>query len=167
MKQEELFLARVRNRADDRGLMAELRSLLNPNLRMRGWSAMATIGRLGDKPMETLAGLFAFYPQSYQEEKSFSFGVSCRILAEKRRKKGTADHESPLDVRFRRLLACEQREDVCRLLPEFVRGMKVEGIPVDYDTLYRDVRFWNDRVRERWAIDYWSSKEKEEQRVSD
>lgn len=167
MKQEESFLAKIRSRQDDRGLMAELRALLNPNLRMRGWRAMAAIGELGNKPMETLAGLFAFYPQEFQAESSFSFGVSCHILAEKRRKQETTDHESPLDVRFRRLLACEQREDVCRLLPEFVRGMKVEGIPVDYDTLYRDVRFWNDRVRERWAIDYWRSKEKEEQHVPD
>lgn len=166
MKQEESFLSTIRSRQDDRGLMAELRALLNPNLRMRGWSAMASVGRLGDKPMETVAGLFAFYPQAYQAEQERSFGISCRALAAARRKKENAEQESPLDVRFRRLLSCEHRDDVCRLLPEFVRGMKAEGISLDYDTLYRHVRFWSDRVKEQWAMDYWSPGGKEDQNVS-
>lgn len=117
--------------------------------------------------METVAGLFAFYPQAYQAELERSFGVSCRALAAARRKNENAEQESPLDVRFRRLLSCEYRDDVCRLLPEFVRGMKAEGISLDYDTLYRHVRFWSDRVKEQWAMDYWSHGGKEDQNVSD
>lgn len=170
MKNPEQYkkdLAFLRSRSDDRGLMAELRCLLNKNLRMRGWSAVGRFGGIGDRAVETVSGLYALYPQEYKEV-SFSFGVSCKRLASRRRKGESQadDAHSPLDVRFRRLLSCVDRDNLCRMLPDFVRGMKSEGIAVDYDRLYNDIYYWGDRVRERWAADYWGQSGKEDYDVS-
>lgn len=158
----------LRKHGDDRGLMAELRCLLNKNLRFRGWSAVGRFGGIGERAVETVSGLFALYPQAYREQ-PFSFGVSCKRLAACRRKGDSQadDAHSPLDLRFRRLLACVDRDALCRMLPDFVRGMKTEGIAVDYDLLYRDIYYWGDRVREHWAADYWGRTGKEAADVSD
>ena len=161
-------LGYLRTHGEDRGLMAELRCLLNRNLRMRGWAAVGRIGGIGDRAVETVSGLYALYPQAFKEN-AFSFGVSCKRLAFRRRK-GDAqadDAHSPLDIRFRRLLACDGRPALCDMLPDFVRGMKAEGIAVDYDSLYKDIYYWGDRVREKWAADYWGKAGKEVSDVSD
>lgn len=166
-KQEE-FLATLRGQQDNRGLMAELRCLLNKNLRMRGWAAIARLGRIGHRPTETISGLFAYYPQPFYEN-VIPFGRSCRQLANIRKKsaEGADDAHSPLDVRVRRLLACDSKESICSLLPDLVRGMKNENVRIDYDTLFRDLIFWDDSIREKWARDYWSAARKEDDNVSD
>lgn len=46
---------------EDKGAMAELRCLLNPNLKHRGWQIVGQMGGIGDFATETTAGLFALH----------------------------------------------------------------------------------------------------------
>ncbi len=143
------WLLSVKN---DRGTMAELRCLLNPNLRHRGWQAISRIGGLGNTAYELVAGLFAMHPM--HDSGLANFGTSCRWLAA-RNNRGAQDSSAPLDTRFRRLLDAD-RSELAELLPTLVRHLKSESIPVNYDTLLQDLRFWSEPVLTRWAQEYWN-----------
>lgn len=141
---------------DDRGTMAELRCLLNRHLRPRGWQAIAPVGGIGDPVKETIAGLFATHPLNC-DQPDYHFGTACRRLASCRQKTVSSESkaESPLDARFRRLLSAD-RLTLCSRLVDIVLGFKAENIPVNYASLAADLIYWGDRVRERWAQQYWA-----------
>lgn len=150
----------IRRYKDDRGAMAALRCLLNPEQRFRAWQLIAGINGIGNTAIETVAGLYALHPEEKVDE-DYHFGSACKQLAFDR-KKQQVDDESPFDKRFRRLLACDSREELRAHLKDIVRGMKSSGIPVNYASLYDDICWWGDRVRERWAIQYWQKPFKKE-----
>ena len=100
---------------------------------------------------ETVAGLWATDPQSHRAGAG-NFGVTCRKLR--------GDHES-FDLRFRRLLDCGSREELCERIVPVGLTAQSKGIAVDYDELFRDLRFYaadgRDLVRVRWAQAYWGT----------
>lgn len=169
MKNEEKsqrLLTYLRSVKDDAGTMAELRCLLNPNMRSRGWRAIARAGGIGDVVMETISGLYAKHPV----ESNRSFGRVCRELASARKKTAKEKTEdadaSPFDRRFRRLLA-SGREEACAQLYGIISGLKAEDIGVDYEGICTDLFYWGDRVKERWAQDYWGNEKEEADDVSE
>lgn len=155
------FLRRSR---DNRGVMASLRCLLNESQRFRGWQCIAQIDGIGCIQVETVAGLYALHPME-KEDENYNFGDACRILSATRRtEKDSAD--SPFDKRFRRLLSCNSKYELCKHLTSVVMGLKAADVPVNYVSLFDDIAKWGDFVRERWAIHYWSNR-KEVDDVSD
>lgn len=156
-----LFLHRSR---ENRGMMASLRCLLKDSQRFRGWQCIAHLGGIGCIAVETVAGLYALHPME-KEDESYNFGDACRGLAASRRTtKETTD--SPFDKRFRRLLSCNSKAELCVHLSDVVRGMKAADVPINYESLFDDIAKWGDFVRERWAIHYWSDR-KDDADVSD
>lgn len=145
---------------EDKGAMSSLRSLLSNTQRYRGWSYIGKVNGIGDICVETIAGLYALHPMECNE-KNYNFGDACKKLAQKR-SGSLSSEDSPFDRRFRRLLACSSREEICALLPEVIRGMKAEEIAVNYESLYVDIRRWNANQAEKWAEHYWSSKQEDE-----
>ncbi|MBQ9830116.1 MAG: type I-E CRISPR-associated protein Cse2/CasB [Akkermansia sp.] len=151
---------------DNRGAMAALRCLLKPEQCFRGWQHVAAIDGIGDVAIETVAGLYALHPHEKTDEE-YNFGDACRRLAVNRKTMEISE-ESPFDRRFRRLLSCDTRSELRLHLADIVRGMKASEVPVNYESLYRDIKYWGSRVRERWAIHYWSNRTgKEVENVSD
>lgn len=141
--------------AEFKRAMAELRCLLNPNLKHRGWQIVGQMGGIGDFATETTAGLFALH-RIHSSENNKNVGSSCRVL----RDKSNEDGKNPLDVRFRRLLAAD-REELPALLQSMFRRMERENISVNYHQLFWDLRRWGDTVRKEWAKEYWSNQQKE------
>lgn len=160
----------LRRNKDDRGVMAALRCLLIEDMRFRGWQQLAALGGIGVLPVETVAGLYAFHPAEKKDD-SYNWGDACRALAETRRRgdenKESAMDKNPFDRRFRRLLACDSQIELCTHLVDVVRGMKAKDIPINYENLYDDIVWWGDKVRERWAIHYWSNRKEVVENVSD
>jgi len=149
---------------ENRGVMAALRCLLKTEQRFRGWQHIAALNGIGVIQVETVAGLYALHPLD-KNDSNYNFGDACRVLA-KTRKTDKESNESPFDRRFRRLLSCSSREELCAHLPDVVRGLKVAEVPINYSALFDDISRWGDLVREQWAIHYWSDR-KEEDDVSD
>jgi CRISPR system Cascade subunit CasB len=136
------YLRQLRN---NRGAMADLRCALNPARRARAWPLLARVGGI-DRPIyENVAGLFAYHPDD--DRKAGSIGTTCRRLA--------AENTS-FDGRFRRLLSCDREELGERLRP-VILAAKTKGIPVNYEELFTDWWYWGDRVKARWARDYWGA----------
>lgn len=150
-----IVVSRLLEMKDDKGAMAELRCLLNPNLKHRGWQIVGQMGGIGNFETETMAGLFALH-RIHSSENNKNVGSSCRILRNK--EKSDADGKNPLDVRFRRLLAAD-REELPSLLQSMFRRLERENIPVNYVQLFKDLRYWGDNVKKQWAKEYWTNQQ--------
>ena len=156
---KDKLMSFLRRQKENRGAMASLRCLLNDEQRFRGWQLIASINGIGNAAVETVAGLYAMHPEE-SSDADYNFGDACRALAMDRKTMEVND-ESPFDRRFRRLLSCDTREELRSHLVDIVRGMKSANIVVNYAGLYQDMVWWGNKVRERWAIHYWSNRKVE------
>lgn len=141
------LLEYLRRLKDDRGAMADLRCALIPAKVSRAWPLLARIGGIGDLTVETIAGMFAYHPIETQVG---NLGTTCRGLY------GATDGT---DARFRRLLACGDRSEICEHLRSIVLAAKAKDIAVNYEQLFADIRYWGTQVKARWATEYWRSTE--------
>jgi len=143
------LLAYLRRLKNDKGAMADLRCALNPTKLPRAWPLLARVGDIGNRRIEIVAGLFAYHPD---ETHAGNLGTTCLHLKEQ--------NES-FDARFRRLLACD-RDEICERLRPVIFAAKAKGIKVNYEALFSDLCYWGDKVKARWAREYWGVPEAEE-----
>ena len=143
------LLAYLRQLKTDRGAMADLRCALSPARRSRAWPLLARVGGIGDARIEVVAGLFAYHPV---ETGTGNIGTTCRLLAAE---------NSTFESRFRRLLSCGHRNEVCERLRPVALAAKAKGVPINYEQLFVDLCYWGDNVKARWAHEYWGLAEGE------
>jgi len=143
------FVAYLRQLRDNRGAMADLRCALSPTRRARAWPLLARFGGIDHPTYETVAGCFAYHPD---ETHTGNIGTTCSSLAAK---------FNSFDGRFRRLLSCDRAEIGERLRP-VILAAKARGVPVNYEELFADLWFWSDRVKIRWAREYWGTPKADE-----
>lgn len=149
----ERFLNYLRQFRNDRGAMADLRRALTPAQRPRAWPFLAKFGGIGEPRFETVAGLFARHPM---ETPLGNLGGTCRQLS--------GEYKS-FDGRFRRLLRCD-RDSICQHVRPIVFTAAAKSIPVNYEQLFLDLWYWSDRVKERWAAEFWAAAGDEETSTS-
>ncbi len=150
-----LFLERLRKyqEKDDRGMMANLRCILVSSKKHRAWPALNRLGLRVDQSVEAfVAGLYATHPQ---EGELKNFGSTCRLIMRKRDDSGPSERLIPLERRFQHLLAAEKGEELHARVLRFVFLAKAEGIPINYDKLESDLRYWGDRTKTEWAGSFW------------
>lgn len=150
----------LRARANDRGLLADLRCALVESKRHRAWPVLAAFSGVGDDwkalCVQTVAGLYAMHPK---ETAQGDFGTTCRALLsdDERQNLHDAREVGPLSRRFQHLLAAE-REEVFERVTRLVMRAKTEEAPVNYERLYDDLMKWQynpESVRVRWAKSFW------------
>lgn len=151
------FVEALRRAQNDRGKMASLRRGLSPATVMDAWPVVAAMGGQIGQPGESvhvdIAALFATHPQ---EAKARNFGETCRDIA----LADSSDNSIPEshERRFRRLLACDQAEDLSGQLRTWIRLAAGKGVGVNYEGLFDDLAWWSssaDRIRVRWARSFW------------
>ena len=157
------FLAYLRERREDRGMMANLRSGLVEARQRRAWPIIAAFNGIGEqhrnRVVRTVAGLYAAHPK---ETNKGDFGATCRALLgeEERKKLAEGDEPGPVSKRFLHLLAAEDGEIFDRVVSLVFRAKAHnDGIPMNYERLFWDLWAWEvqpDRVRERWARSFWA-----------
>jgi len=140
------LLSHLRSMKNDRGAMANLRGALKPAQRHRAWPLLGPVGGIGNTRYETVSALYAYQPD---ETQLGNLGTTCRRLS--------AEHNS-FDGRFRRLLTCD-REEICERLAPVILAAKAKAVPINYEQLFIDLSYWGDRVKERWAREYWGGSE--------
>jgi CRISPR system Cascade subunit CasB len=146
------FLERLRKYKDDRGMMADLRCVLVENKRHRAWPALSRLGiSIDDKVFPFVAGLFATHPA---EANDGNFGKTCRGIAQKRGEEFAEKELTPTERRFQHLLAAE-RDEIQERVRRMVQMAKTHDIPVNYEQLATDLKYWNERTRTEWASAFW------------
>ena len=149
------LLEHLRKRKDDRGLMANLRCVLVDNKKHRAWPAMNRLGvATNDDVSAFVAGLFATHPE---ETSNGNFGTTCRVIEQRRGDKRSDDNKlTPIERRFQYLLAAERGTELHNRVLRMVLMAKSEGVPINYVKLATDLKFWSDRTRTEWAVDFWT-----------
>ena len=148
------LLKRLRKHKDNRGMMANLRCILVDNKKHRAWP---TLNRLGiavkDDDSAYVAGLFATHPE---ETSTGNFGVTCKAIEQKRGDKRSDDSKlTSTERRFQHLLTAEKGELYGRVL-RLVLMAKSQDVPVNYEKLIPDMKFWGDRTKTEWASAFWT-----------
>lgn len=149
------FLERLRQRTEDRGLMASLRCVLVDSKRHRAWPALSRIGvSVTDEVDALIAGLFATHPE---ETDTGNFGTTCKAIENKRDEiRGNDNKLTPTERRFQHLLAAEKGEELHQRVIRMVLMAKSQGVRVNFDQLATDLRRWGDRTKTEWAAAYWA-----------
>ena len=148
------LLERLRKYKDDRGIMADLRCTLVDNKKHRAWPALNRLGiAIKDDNSAYTAGFFAIHPE---ETSTGNFGTTCKAIENKRGEVSGSDNKlTPTERRFQHLLAAEKSEIYSRVL-RMVRMAKSQGVPVNYEQLETDLKFWSDRTKTEWAASFWT-----------
>lgn len=155
----------LRTQKERRGVLAQLRCGIVPGKQQRAWPLLARFdgieGHKGEV-VRTIAALYAAHPD---ESASGSMGSVCQKLCsddERRLDDERRDDEKlgPMSRRFQHLLAAETAE-VCPRVVRLILRAKVQGIPVNYMQLQKDLLQWavpqkRQRVQEQWALHFWA-----------
>lgn len=151
------FVGALRRASKDRGKMAALRRGLtdNPRMHVAAWPVITSLGGDIGEPYITIAALYASHPE---ETTIRNFGETCRRLAQG----DGRDIIESFERRFRRLLACENVDDLIGQLRSWVRLAASKGVGVNYESLFTDLWNWPwyaDEIRVKWARTFWQSGE--------
>jgi len=149
------FMERLRNYRDDRGMMANLRCILVDNKKHRAWPALNRVGmKIDDKVLPYVAGLYATYSE---EAGTGNFGLTCKRIEQKRDdKRGDDSKLTPTERRFQHLLSAERGTELNNRVLRMVLLAKSQGVPINYEQLETDLRFWGDRTKSEWASAFWT-----------
>jgi CRISPR type I-E-associated protein CasB/Cse2 len=150
----------------DRGILARLRRGLSETTRQEAWTVLGPC--FGPMAIEvpvhaTIAGCFALHPVIWtphpepKEDAKRNFGWTYRNvrLAEPKGEEKMRDEKEP-HTRFRRLLACSDRDEICQHIRHAIRLAKSKEAEVNYRKLFEDLWWWNDWAKVAWAKAYWN-----------
>lgn len=149
------LLERLRKHKDNRGMMAGLRCALVDSKKHRAWPVLNRLGiAVSDDVSAFVAALFANHPV---ETFVGNIGTTCSHI--ERQRDGQRSDEAkltPTERRFQHLLAAESTEEVHGRVLRMVLMAKAHAIPVNYEQLENDLRFWNERTKINWAAAFWT-----------
>lgn len=150
------LLDQLRRFKEDRGMMANLRCSLVAGKKQRAWPALNRLGLdLSDKVSAVIAGLYATHPE---ETNNGNFGVTCKAIEKKPHDKPGDKKETkltPIERRFQHLLASEPGDELFGRVIRLVIMAKAQGIPINFEKLRTDLKFWNERTKIEWARSFW------------
>ena len=155
------FVADLQTRREDRGLIANLRRGFSDATADRAWPYLARWCNLENcrerTIFQTVAASFAFNPESVSKG---NMGTTMHRLA-------TGDGRGldglkTFETRFRRFLSCDTVFEVCDRLPTVIRTTQAKGVAINHEELFKDLHYWGDRVKVRWANAYWGNLQEEE-----
>ena len=157
------LLERLRKNKDNRGMMANLRCILVKNKKHRAWPALNRLGvPITEDVPAFVAGLFATYPEGDSDALK-NFGDTCKQIERARREETTDFSDdntkkknlSPTERRFQHLLAADRKEIQDRVM-RMVLMAKSKGVPVNYEKMSQDLKYWGDRTKTEWAASFWT-----------
>lgn len=149
------LLERLRNRKDDRGMMAGLRCALVENQKHRAWPVLHRLGvDVTDREAAFVAALYA----THSKESHGNFGDTCRRIQSSRGDSRNDDNKmTATERRFLHLLAAEPGDELFQRVTRIVYLAKSQDVGVNYEQLESDLRFWSDRIRSQWAASFWTA----------
>jgi CRISPR type I-E-associated protein CasB/Cse2 len=146
----------LESRKEDRRLMADLRRGLSEATASRAWPHVAEWCDLAADYQRTIfQTVMAAYAHHPSHTDKGNMGHVMRRIA-----MGDGKGEEGLntfDSRFRRFLTCNSAQEVCQHLKGVIRAAAQKGLAINYIQLIKDLWYWGERVKIRWASAYWGS----------
>jgi len=149
------ILERLQKHKDNRGMMANLRCVLVDNKKHRAWPVLNRLGvEIDNDVLAYVTGLFAVHPESTS---AGNFGTTCKSIEQRRGDKRSDDNKlTPTERRFQHLLSADGRKERHERVMRMVLMAKSQGVPVNYEQLETDLKFWNDCTKTKWAASFWT-----------
>ncbi len=149
------LLERLHRYKDNRGMMANLRCVLVDNKKHRAWPALNRLGvEINNDVSANVAGLFATHPEVTD---TGNFGTTCKLIELRRGdKRGDDNKLTPTERRFQLLLTAERGSELFDRVLRLVLMAKSQGVPINYEQLETDLKFWTDRTKTEWATAFWA-----------
>lgn len=156
---EQRFVETVIDRCQkDKGLAARLRRADNPSTEYQSWELLGWFGVDLEKnyerlPFVTVAAAIA--KSKVEHNGSLSLGTAMANCYEDGRENNQAK------ARLRRLLACNELTEVCRILrPVLTLINSKVSQPLDYTRLLRQLRFFDydsgQKTKTQWAQEFYA-----------
>jgi CRISPR system Cascade subunit CasB len=167
---EQRFVETVIERCkSDKGLAARLRRADNPATEYQSWELLGSLGIDLENPYERLP--FVTISSAIAKSKAESNGAMTlgRAIAACY-DDGRESHQAK--ARLRRLLACTELAEVCRILrPVLTLINSKVGQPLDFVRLLRQLRFFTyesgQRTKTQWAQEFYGQPVKAETEIEE
>lgn len=141
-----------------KGARAALRRSLSPEQESGSWIYLSPWIDLTDTKKRKIHVLIAGMLASEKTVGAglLSLGKALRLAVKDRKKNEGAKNQFPDDPRFRRLLATDDIDDVLLVLRPIIQFIQ-SRCPgqLDYSSVLRDLEFYGERVRARWAQEFF------------
>lgn len=135
----------------DTGFGAALRRADNPATEYQSWEHLASWCEL-DKPWVRLpfATIAAALARAKPQKDGY-MGIGQALAA------CYGKNTDPAKARLRRLLACRSTEEACRIMRPILSliASKGQGSALDYSSLLRDLLYFGEKQRLKWAEDFY------------
>lgn len=147
----------------NKGVAAKLRRADNPNTEYQSWEVIGPWVDLENSyqrlPYATVAAAIA--RSKINANGQLSLG---RAIALAYAEKSTAEHSDQSKARLRRLLACTDVAEVCRVIrPVLTLVDSKVAQPLDYAKLLTELRYFGERTKIRWAQEFYGQRTSNEQ----
>lgn len=149
------LIERLRKYKDNRGMMSNLRCILVDNKKHRAWPVLHRLGiAIDDDVSSFVTGLYATHPE---ETSGGNFGATCKSIEIKREDARGGDNKlTSTERRFQHLLAAERGDELHGRVLRMVLMAKAQGVPVDYNKLAPDLKWWGEDKKTEWATAFWT-----------
>lgn len=153
---EQKFVEFVIQRCNqDKGFAARLRRADNPSTEYQSWEILGPWIELDQiwqrLPYATVAAAIA--RSKTDKNGSLSLG---RAMALSYAEKGATSKNDQAQARLRRLLACNDVKEVCRVIRPVLTLIDSKlGQPLDYGKLLSELRYFGEKSKIRWAQDFY------------
>ncbi|SFB96948.1 CRISPR-associated protein, Cse2 family [Marinospirillum celere] len=154
---EQRFVEAVIERCQkDKGMSARLRRADNPATEYQSWELLGSLNYLGVDleqdykrlPFVTVAAAIA--KSKAGRNGSLTLGKAILACYENDRESDQAK------ARLRRLLACDELAEVCRILrPVLTLIDSKVGAPLDFVRLLKQLKFFGHRTKTQWAQEFY------------
>lgn len=143
--------------AEDKGFAARMRRADNPATEYQSWEYLASFGVNLENEYERVPFLVigaAIARAKVERNGSLSLGRAMVACYENGRE------SEPAKARLRRLLACSDVKEACRVIRPILALISSKiAQPVDYARILRQLRFFGERTRTSWAMEFYGQAE--------
>lgn len=142
----------------DKGFAARLRRADNPATEYQSWEIIGPWADLENSyqrlPYATIGAAIA--KAKVENNGQLSLG---KAIAMAYAEKGATQYSDQAKARLRRLLACNDIAEVCRVIrPVLTLVSSKVNEPLDYSKLLSELRFFGERSKIRWAQDFYGQR---------
>lgn len=156
---EAQFVNYVIDRCEkDKGFAAKLRRADNPATEYQSWQIIGPWIDLENSQQRLSFGTVGagIARSKVKINGSLRIGKAIHLAYSDR---VTAEYSDPAEARLRRLLACQSTREACRVVRPVLMlvNSKVEQ-SLDYISLLRELRYFGDKAKIRWAQDFYGQR---------
>ena len=151
------------SKKNDKGFRSRLRNAVNPLRSRQAWFDVAEFCDLTDERKRQIYLLIGSSIALDEAENNGGLSIGRAVFDSWREKTKIedADLHSPSVQRMKKILACRNSSEVCRILRPLIRLVQSRKVgDLDYASLLKDLNnfdFDPDRVKAKWAKDFFGA----------